>query len=103
VTRWVTRGGREHPFLVWRQGIGIAFAKAYRSGAVCFPEENRAQQDALPVISAAGPMDDLVQSNSEFAADYFFSSASQFVTGTTGVVLSMVEFTNKNQPWRVTS
>jgi hypothetical protein len=59
--------------------------------------------DALPVIRAAGPMDDLVQFNSQLAADYFFSSASQLVTSTTGAVLSMVEFTNKNLPWRVTS
>jgi hypothetical protein len=48
-------------------------------------------------------MDDLVRSNSQLAADYFFSSASQFVTSTTGAVLSMMEFTNKNLPSSVTS
>jgi hypothetical protein len=35
--------------------------------------------------------------------NYFASSASQFVTNTTGAVLSMIEYTIRNFPSRVTS
>ena len=41
-------------------------------------------------------MDDLAQPHLQLATDYFLSSASQFVTSTTGAVLSMMEFTDKN-------